>query len=229
MLHIHLPSCDSTQSYLIENMNSSCGESILVSASKQSKGVGRTGNTWDHLNNGLAFSFNHTPNSTPTLTPLEIGVQLVLFLEQNFGVALKLKWPNDLLTEEGKKCGGIITTMLDDKTVVVGIGLNLGQIDQRGSCYKTPIDSIIHTEIDEKQKKLIPAKIYQYIIGNRVPATGVLELWPTMCHHLNKNVRMVSGNKTATGKFIGIGKNGEAAIQEDGNITHMYSGSLWFD
>lgn len=229
MKHIHLPSCDSTQSYLIENMKTSNGESILVSTSLQIKGVGRTGNEWNHFNNGLAFSFSLKPNSTATLTPLEIGIQLVLFLEEHFGVALKLKWPNDLLTEEGKKCGGIMTNMLDDQTLVVGVGLNLGLVDQTDTCYKTPIDSITHCDIDADQKKKLPAQIYQYVLSNRIPSVGVLELWPTMCHHLNSQVRVVSGNQTATGIFIGIGKNGEAAINKDGNVTHMYSGSLWFD
>ncbi len=231
MQHIHLPSCASTQSYLIENIKPSDGESILVSTANQQDGVGRTGNHWDHFSNALAFSFTLSPNSTATLTPLEIGTQLVLFLEEHYGVSLKLKWPNDLLTNDGNKCGGIITTMINENLLVVGIGLNLGIINDSGSgTYKTPVDSIIHTEIDESDKKEVPKKIYDYITSNRIPSVGVLELWPTMCYHLGHAVRIESGNQTAIGEFKGIGAQGEAVISErDGKITHMYSGSLFMN
>jgi len=60
---------------------------------------------------------------------LEIGLITISFLKNKFNKDLFLKWPNDILTSDGKKCGGILCQYIDKSTIVVGLGINLGKLE----------------------------------------------------------------------------------------------------
>ena len=60
--------------------------------------------------------------------PLLVGVALVEALRDTTGVALELKWPNDLLAPDGRKVAGILVERIDDALgprAVVGFGVNV--------------------------------------------------------------------------------------------------------
>ncbi len=110
------------------------GYSIVV-AEEQEKGRGRLGRSWfSPRASGLWFSMILRPHM---LTPANAGpVTLVAaaILANHFagqyGLPLKIKWPNDLLIR-GKKVGGILTELRGEldlvEYLVVGIGINVNQ------------------------------------------------------------------------------------------------------
>jgi BirA family biotin operon repressor/biotin-[acetyl-CoA-carboxylase] ligase len=62
--------------------------------------------------------------------PLLAGLAVALSVERLYGLAVELKWPNDLLVE-GKKLAGILCEALVDGRslgVLIGIGLNGNQL-----------------------------------------------------------------------------------------------------
>jgi BirA family biotin operon repressor/biotin-[acetyl-CoA-carboxylase] ligase len=205
MKHEHFQEIDSTQDYLLSRKTT---EDYLVSCDKQTKGKGRHGRSWQHQEGSLALSFTLKSNPIITLTALEMAV----LVNQYFQNKLLLKWPNDLMEPRLDKCGGILIDIKDDM-MIVGIGLNLLPNEDFGSVYPE------EREIDPKELSL---KIYHHITNHRLSAKDVISEWEKYCCHLNEEVEI----DNQEGNFKGIGSNGEALIEIQGQTKSFYTGSL---
>lgn len=101
--------------------------SVLV-AEHQSAGRGRLARSWSSPPRaGLTFSALLRPAPPATRwgwLPLLTGVALRDAVEDAAGVDCALKWPNDLLSTDGRKLAGILAQTRAD-AVVVGVGLNV--------------------------------------------------------------------------------------------------------
>lgn len=228
--HIHLDSCPSTQLFLKERLLElrNQGVNILVSTANQTQGLGRGKNVWDHYSNSLAFSFTLCPAEILTLTSLELGIHLVQFFQNEYKVNLKLKWPNDLLDQAGNKCGGILCHNNGDGFIIAGIGINLGNSGDLPSKYKTPIGQILpEHNFEENASKEIPLKIYQHILESRYSISQIKKQWESFCIHQNCVVRIEDNQNVINGKFKGIGDQGEALVEQNGETRSLVSGSLF--
>jgi BirA family biotin operon repressor/biotin-[acetyl-CoA-carboxylase] ligase len=103
------------------------GEALpfAVLCAAQSAGRGRNGRPWESApGHGLCVSVVVAASSLPepiTLAPLAIGCGLADAL-RDLGIAVQLKWPNDLRVG-GAKIGGILCEGVD-ACLIVGVGLN---------------------------------------------------------------------------------------------------------
>jgi BirA family biotin operon repressor/biotin-[acetyl-CoA-carboxylase] ligase len=102
----------------------------LRAADAQSAGRGRLGRSWITApGDALLFSVARALPRQAALAPLTLacGVALAECLEAS-GVAVRLKWPNDVLFQ-GRKLAGILAELALDvrgtRSVVVGVGVNL--------------------------------------------------------------------------------------------------------
>jgi BirA family transcriptional regulator, biotin operon repressor / biotin---[acetyl-CoA-carboxylase] ligase len=105
----------------------------VVVADIQTKGRGRGRNRWDSPKGGLWFSVLLRPEiKTPKLPLLQFlaAVATRRALEEETGLSVRVKWPNDLVLGNSK-VGGLL---LESKTqgdsvlfVILGIGLNINQ------------------------------------------------------------------------------------------------------
>lgn len=231
MKHIKKNLIDSTQQYLYDNFDelTSLDHDVLISTNQQTKGVGRRGNQWIDQSNALAFSFTLQAHSKQTLTPLELGALLSLYIEKKFDKEIFLKWPNDILTSKGEKVGGILC-QLKGSTVVAGIGLNLGhsnnvsEICNDRYTVSTVLDSYISSDLQHE----IPHEIVQFIKSNRLDEQTVIEEWKKRCLHIDKPVTIINDSNEVSGIFKGIGQWGQAVIEIDKESREFYSGSLRF-
>jgi len=229
--HIHLEACPSTQLKLKNEFDSltSKNANILISTQNQTAGIGRRGNHWQSLGNNLAFSFTLGPSATPTLTPLEIAVATVNFMQQNFKINLKVKWPNDILQGDNKKCGGIIINLINN-IAIVGIGLNMGHITKPNS-LAYPVASILDKKkLSKLDFQEIPLQIYNYILNKRLNEEDIQNKWSQLCAHMDRPVKIIDDNREYIGHFVGIGEKGEAILKlNDQSLQKFYSGSLFID
>jgi BirA family biotin operon repressor/biotin-[acetyl-CoA-carboxylase] ligase len=228
--HIHYEKCDSTQTRLEEYLDKyGTDQNILISSLFQSLGRGRQGNSWISVENSIAMSFKINANSVLTLTSLEIGCLVSKFFKSE---NLKLKWPNDLLTKNGLKCGGILCQNISG-LIHVGIGLNIGKSETISSneSYKFGRSSLNQNEYSSHQLETLSKDLYLYILENRIEAQKVIQDWSINCFHTNKNITIEDSSFSISGEFIGIGESGEALIKESnsGQIKKAYSGSLFLN
>ncbi|MEE2743105.1 MAG: biotin--[acetyl-CoA-carboxylase] ligase, partial [Bdellovibrionota bacterium] len=223
MYHEHFETIDSTQLYLKNNYSNLAKKNreknILISSSLQSKGIGRHGNSWDHYKNSLAFSFSLeiTQNKNLSILPLNLSVYLIEWLETKTETPLSVKWPNDIIIKPFKKCGGILCNYLNPETMIVGIGLNYGNISfQKENSYKTKPGVISKgRELSEKEKKDLPLSFYEYLLKKDYNSQTKLKDWERLCAHLNHKVRLTIGpNNSYEGLFKGLSHSGEAIIED---------------
>lgn len=106
---------------------------LLLVAGRQAAGRGRAGRAWD-TQDVLALTFSLAwpwpAQYAPSSLSLAVGVVIAEVLREQ-GVAVQLKWPNDVL-RDGAKLGGILIETTRVRTgpeprtwVVAGVGLNL--------------------------------------------------------------------------------------------------------
>ncbi len=223
MTHIHFDTIESTQTYLIDEHNKG-SDTHLVTSKLQTQGYGRKRDRWDCYENSLSFSFKISPNPIASLTPLEIGVLLCQFFK-NQGIAkLSLKWPNDILTSEGLKCGGIIANLIDN-SVIVGVGINYGS-SKGGDHYKTKKGTVSNILLTQDCYKEIPLEIFKYISRNRI-SQNLTGIWNSFCSHQNQEVEILDTDTRYSGVFKGISQYGEAILETNGEETKYSSGSLF--
>ena len=196
----------------------------LVSCDKQTNGKGQYNRLWDSFNETLCQSFVIEQNEILTLTSLEMSCLVHMYFIKNHQIKLSLKWPNDILTNSGKKVGGILLSNIRKK-MLVGIGLNYFENNSLKN-YKTDYGFIFDVlfSLDKKNESL---SLFKFIIQNRLKPFQVREYWTKNCIHLNKEITLVDAEKRIQGVFSGIGEHGEALIREEkGQAKKYFSGSL---
>jgi BirA family biotin operon repressor/biotin-[acetyl-CoA-carboxylase] ligase len=121
---IDVESCESTQALLDVSMP----EGALAVADYQSAGRGRLGRTWEAPpGTALLCSvlLKPPPERNPSELSLVAGVAVADALERMVGLALQIKWPNDVMLRRTKVAGCLAE--LEDRAVVLGIGVNVNQ------------------------------------------------------------------------------------------------------
>ncbi len=108
-----------------------------VTALRQRAGRGRLGRAWaDTGSDGLAVTFTlpAAAGADPWLA-IASALAAARAIDTVSGLAVAIKWPNDLVLG-GRKLGGILIERTDRATLV-GIGINVGQADFPGELAAT--------------------------------------------------------------------------------------------
>ncbi len=106
-------------------------EGTAVLAASQTSGRGRLGREWVSPEGGVYASIVLRPSvQTPeaVVLPLVVGLGVARGLDR-LGVSALLKWPNDVLSEDGRKIAGVLLEGLSEAWridwVVAGVGVNV--------------------------------------------------------------------------------------------------------
>src|SRR5450759_3336291 len=131
-----LPQAASSNTLLLQRAgldvaNGGAPSGSVLAVELQTAGRGRMGRIWHSgLGSTLTFSllwrFDCGLNALSGLS-LAVGVAIARALNKLGAQGVQLKWPNDILTEQGKLAGVLIEAqgdMLGPSAVVIGIGLN---------------------------------------------------------------------------------------------------------
>lgn len=133
---IKLNAIDSTNSYLKDL----CGKKKLedltvVMAKHQSRGRGQMGTTWDvedgkNLTCSVFKRFTNYSIEQSFFISIVTSLAIVKTLKTLNIRKLKVKWPNDILSEKKKICGILIENVIKNNQIeasIIGIGLNVNQ------------------------------------------------------------------------------------------------------
>jgi BirA family transcriptional regulator, biotin operon repressor / biotin---[acetyl-CoA-carboxylase] ligase len=121
---LDVETCESTQALL----DASMPEGAIAVADHQSAGRGRLGRSWEAPpGTALLCSILLKPPAERDVRQLSLvaGVAVADSLEQLSGLAVQIKWPNDVMLRRHKVAG--ILAELRDGAVVLGTGINVNQ------------------------------------------------------------------------------------------------------
>ncbi|MCL2243847.1 MAG: biotin--[acetyl-CoA-carboxylase] ligase [Treponema sp.] len=220
----------------------------VITAEKQSAGMGRNGRTWVSRQGGLFFTILERPRLTIadyTLLSLVMQIAVVRTVSSICGTQAYLRWPNDIYINR-KKIAGITTEISGEGDLITwmscGVGVNVNNPSpslKAASCAditgrqfsrrETLIKILEQTEIVKKSFNSTAA----YFQGSRILAAE----WNSLTDCINAKTAVfepenkkennsidVPGRILARGTFKGIDPAGRCILQtEDGK------GDLYFN
>lgn len=126
---INLDTVDSTNNFMLRNINNNMRRGTLVIAESQTKGRGTSGKKWESPVNNLFLSIYWEFSNGQIVNKLSLKVaECIISALQQLGVEnLSIKLPNDIMYEHSKLGGILIDTRANSHLLkaVIGIGLNI--------------------------------------------------------------------------------------------------------
>ncbi|QED23343.1 biotin--[acetyl-CoA-carboxylase] ligase [Candidatus Deianiraea vastatrix] len=183
-------------------------KNTLIYTQNQTSGFGRKNNAWHHSKGNLAMSFIVKIDELPYPYSIICGYIVANVLEK-YNIDVKIKWPNDLMLNDGK-LGGIITTIENygnNKYCIFGIGINL-VANPDISEYKTVnIKNICKKEINfQDLAKEISENIYNAINLNQL--NNIIQNINNIAYKIGEKCEYMNNIYT----FLKIATNGNAIL-----------------
>ena len=232
---------DSTNSEAERQLANGKEAPFFVLAQSQTAGRGRLGRKWHSTDKGnIYLSLALRPFILPDrLKPftLWMGLALCRHLEDTIGVKLGLKWPNDILSPDGKKIAGILTeARLDADTVrdlIFGLGLNVSPQEDFPTELKTIASSLAHATGDSFDVNAQTAGIIKKLFTSWEEfkeerwAHLFKEYWARYDILTGKTVTIQLRGEPITGLVEGIDEVGSLRIKSvDGKTVLISSGEV---
>jgi len=210
-----------------------------VLAEEQTAGRGRAGRSWhSERAAGIYVTLLLRPKLAPVQAPLltmMAGLSAHSAVQAVMGLAVDLKWPNDLLIR-GKKVGGILTEMHAEpnqvRFVIVGIGINVNQEKFPGELANTATSLRAETGKPQSRMGLLVRLLREFEADyNRFLREGVASVVARFesvsSYAKGKRVRVTNGTESYTGTTMGLGPEGLLQVErEDGRVTAVISGDV---
>jgi BirA family transcriptional regulator, biotin operon repressor / biotin---[acetyl-CoA-carboxylase] ligase len=235
----HFFKTDSTNRIAFELGHAGEMEGAIVLAEEQSAGRGRAGRTWhSERAAGIYVTLLLRPKLAPVQAPLltmMAGLSAHAAVEAVTGLAVDLKWPNDLMIR-GKKAGGILTEMHAEpglvRFVVVGIGLNVNQ--ERFPGELAAIATSLRQETGKTQSRMeLLVRLLREFESDynrflREGVAGVIQRFEVVSSYAHgKKVRVTNGTESYVGTTAGLGPEGLLQVErEDGRVVPVIAGDV---
>jgi len=161
----------------------------VVVADVQETGRGRLGRQWDaEYGQNLLFSVVLQPRVLPQLAPVCVLAWAAAMAEV---LDCQVKWPNDLITADGLKVGGILAELSAEaeqvRFVVLGVGINVNQTEFPGLPFATSLANLRGEPTDRAHLLAELVAAVETVDTTKPPDLGP---WRNRAHTLGKRVRV---------------------------------------
>ena len=194
----------------------------VVLADEQTAGRGRSGKAWrSRAGTGIWMTLLERPNDVEALGVLSIrlGLKAAPILQRYVDEPVRLKWPNDLLTERGKLAGILVETRWREGQVdwvAIGIGVNISLPDEEteGASLR---DGTRRLDV---LAELLPA-VRAAARARGALSAAELERWAARDAAAGRWCR-----SPVPGRVQGLASDGSLIIERDGETALARAGSL---
>jgi BirA family biotin operon repressor/biotin-[acetyl-CoA-carboxylase] ligase len=231
----YFPTFNSTNAEARKFAEEGAPEGTLVVSESQTKGKGRYGRGWispERAN--ILASVILRPAFLPSQVP-QIAIIGALSVAEAIFEMTKIKahpkWPNEVLIG-GKKVSGILTEFggeLDKiDFVILGVGLNVNfNFDEYPELQEKATSLLQETGEKVSRIKLLQAFLEHLEENYNSNFDLIREKWESVCWELEKEVKVISGEKTRIGVAKGIGEDGNLILAtEKGEESIFMTGGI---
>ena len=170
-LHIEiLDQAASSNALLLQRAAQGAASGTVLAVEWQNAGRGRLGKTW-HSGLGDALTFSLLWRFECGLAALSglslvVGIAMIRALDELDVPGAGLKWPNDVLLNEGKLAGILLEAqgdMLGPSAVVIGIGLNLLLPEALRECIDQPVSDLAALDMPLPERNHVLAVLLKHL------------------------------------------------------------------
>ncbi len=232
-----VPELPSTNRTLVERSRTlDTGKTHVLVADIQTAGVGRRGKQWFSKAGNISFSvLSHFDLPIGKMTGLSLvtGVTVAQVLKKLTGIQSALKWPNDVMVNDGKLAGLLIEVPRSTSSscdVVTGIGINHAAFrddEQVGQRAISICDlGSRHVTRSELIGYLVSDLIANYAKYETQGLSAFMQQWNKLDFLLGKDVTVLLGDKQMYGVANGLSDSGELLVKIDGKVQSFNSGDV---
>lgn len=232
---------ESTNTRLLESLPPRAGATAVVLAEHQTGGRGRRGRGWVAPPGGaiclsLTWQYADMPADLSALS-LVVGLCAVGALREIGVDRVALKWPNDLVTDDGK-LGGILIEMRAEAGgpvhVVVGIGLNV-LLDEAARAEVKATGNVADDIRSHRSPVPDRNRIVAAVLARLVPALegfprqGLaphLANWHDCDYLLEREVRVENAGEITRGIARGVDAHGALLVETPKGVQRFISGEV---
>ena len=199
---------------------------VVVLADEQTGGRGRLDRRWASPSGGIWFSVVCRPALPPAHVPIYTLAAAVATAEalRSVGVDAGIKWPNDVLSGEGRKLVGILTEMEGEADrvswVVVGIGIN-ANVDA-GAVPRAA--TTLRAEVGDVERAALTCDVLDRFDELRADPDSVLPRWRSLSLTLGRRVRVETPVETIVGEAVAVEHPGTLVVQTDTGERRVSAG-----
>ena len=229
---------NSTNLYLLNQLDSEAIHGSVVFAEYQSEGRGRRNKRWiSPIGSGICFSvgwrFEVMPISLGLLS-LYMGIAVARSLNSLKIKEVGLKWPNDIITT-GHKIGGILLDIRGESTgpldVIVGVGINYELPKYRLISVDQPIIDVCSVSKKSFSRNMIAASLLSNVLEilhdlQTGANLNLLNEWRQFDYYIGKEATLILPNEKITGILKGVDEQGSLLMLVDGKLLSYRSGEV---
>jgi BirA family biotin operon repressor/biotin-[acetyl-CoA-carboxylase] ligase len=242
----YLPTVDSTNRLALESASQGAQVGVWI-ADEQTAGRGRGGHHWHSApGDGLYVSLLVTPRLPLHFArslPIATGLAVQAAVEGTTGLALDLRWPNDLMFGE-QKCGGILVESASDaapagwgagqgavlRYAVIGIGLNVNHMAFPSELAKLATSLALESGRQFEREPLLAAMLRQMDLEMKRLSEGWLgtDDGPGLFRRFTEASTWVSGKRVKveegggyTGITRGLDDSGFLRVEDDAGVMRI--------
>ena len=239
------PEIESTNAYLMAQSAPDAGMHRVAIAGHQTAGRGRGDKRWfsapgSSLCLSIAHTFEEKPDNLSALT-LAIGVAAALALGDSGIDDIQLKWPNDIVSGNGKLGGILVETHHRSQrtaSVVIGIGVNLQlpdeileNVDSAWAQAPADVASIVGSSV---ARESLSAAMIDRVADALCTFEGhglhaFAASWRERDWLRGRHVTVERPGRTVRGKAFGIDTDGALLVKEAAAMTRVISGTVLLD
>ena len=214
-------------------------EGVVVVAEGQTQGRGRLGRSWvSPPYRNLYLTIVLRPPLAPSDAPLIALVAGLATAEAvaSFGVAARLKWPNDVLVD-GRKVAGLLAEMESDgeqlAAVLLGIGINvnlaLAEFPEELRAKAGSLAAALGRPVarHELADRLLSAFEQRYDQFLRDGFAALCDDWNRLSCLGGQQVEVVDGTRRIAGEVLGLAADGTLELAAaDGTRHRIVAGEV---
>jgi len=183
----------------------------------QSNGRGRKSRKWQSEIGDLAATWKIGMNMVKKISPGIIQTSIGAMTSEILGAGLK--WPNDIITFDGRKMGGVLIESDDSKFMKVGIGINRTSKVKNGldsSGYLETIGNRDQHELFDMIDLEMSSKFEEIGKNGFMGDQALVSLsWKALSRVLSRGVKLTDSINDF--RVIGMNDNGELEIHDEEN------------